>query len=97
MVFVTASGRPFDQSYINGVLHRSLERAGLPSIRVHDLRHTAATYLSGTGVHPKIVQDMLGHSSISLTIDTYRRSIPSLNKEAAASMDALMPMGQSST
>ncbi len=48
-----------------------LKRAGLPDIRFHDLRHTCATLLLTKGVHPKIVQKMLGHSTVSITLDTY--------------------------
>jgi integrase len=67
-----------------------LERAGLPRMRFHDLRHTAATLLLAQGVHPKIVQEMLGHSTISLTLDTYSHVIPGLQEEAAAKMEALL-------
>jgi integrase len=48
-----------------------LKKAGLPRIRFHDLRHTAATLMLQQGVNPKIVQEMLGHSQISMTLDTY--------------------------
>jgi integrase len=70
-------------------LHQALERAGLPRIRVHDLRHTAATLLLSQGVHPKVVQELLGHSSITLTLDTYSHVLPGLHADAAARMDAL--------
>ena len=50
---------------------QALAKAGLPRIRIHDLRHTAATQLLERGVHPKVVQEMLGHSTITLTLDTY--------------------------
>ena len=66
-----------------------LERAGLPRMRFHDLRHTAATLLLAQGVHPKIVQEMLGHASISLTLDTYSHVTPSLQAEAAEKMQAI--------
>ena len=67
-----------------------IERAGLPRMRFHDLPHTAATLLLAQGVHPKIVQEMLGHSTISLTLDTYSHVIPGLQAEAAEKMEALL-------
>ena len=67
-----------------------LKRAGLPMIRFHDLRHTAATLLLAQGVHPKIVQERLGHSQISLTLDTYSHILPGMGREAASKLDALL-------
>ena len=71
----------------------------MPRIRFHDLRHTAATLLLSQGVHPKIVQERLGHSQISLTLDTYSHVLPSMQKEAAEKLDALFakdpPSGRS--
>jgi integrase len=69
--------------------HRALSQAGLPRVRVHDLRHTAATHLLARGVHPKVVQDLLGHSTISLTLDTYSHVAPALHAQVAAHMDVL--------
>jgi integrase len=62
---------------------------GLPAIRLHDLRHSAATLLLAQGVHSRIVQDLLGHSTISLTLDVYSHVLPNLQKEAADKMDAI--------
>jgi integrase len=67
-----------------------LVEAGLPDIRFHDLRHTAATLLLTEGVHPKVVQEMLGHSQISLTLDTYSHTIPNMQTEAAEKMNTLL-------
>lgn len=50
---------------------RLLEKAGLPRVRFHDLRHTAATLMLGLGVHPKVASEMLGHSTITVTLDLY--------------------------
>ena len=55
----------------------------MPRIRIHDLRHSAATHLLTKGVYPKVVQDLLGHSTIAITLDTYSHVMPSLGKEAA--------------
>ncbi len=89
MVFCTRSGRPLAPNNIWRSLHRDLEKAGLPLVRVHDLRHTAATYLLSLGTHPKKVQELLGHSSILLTLDTYSHVLPSMHQEIAAQMDKL--------
>jgi integrase len=67
-----------------------LERAGLPSIRFHDLRHTCATLLLTKGVHPKIVSEMLGHSSIAITLDVYSHFIPGLGDAAASAMEDVL-------
>jgi len=63
-----------------------LMRAGLPDIRFHDLRHTCATLLLTKGVHPKIVSEMLGHSSVSITLDTYSHVLPGMQEVAATAM-----------
>jgi integrase len=57
-----------------------LKRAKLPQIRIHDLKHTAATLLLGKGVHPKIVQEMLEHSTITQTMDTYSHVLPDMQE-----------------
>jgi len=67
-----------------------LKEAGLPDIRVHDLRHSHASLLLASGINPKLVQEPLGHSSIALTLDTYSHVIPSLQEEVARKMDDLM-------
>jgi integrase len=65
--------------------------AGLPDrMRFHDLRHGAASLLLAQGVHPRVVMDMLGHSTIALTMNTYSHVIPDLQREAAAKMEALL-------
>ena len=67
-----------------------LKKAELPRMRFHDLRHTAATLLLVMGVHPKIVQETLGHSSISITLDTYSHVIPTLQSEAVGRLNTLL-------
>jgi len=67
-----------------------LDKAGLPHIRFHDLRHAAATLLLQQGVHPKVVSEMLGHSSIGLTLDTYSHVIPAMQQQAVAAMHTLL-------
>ena len=62
----------------------------LPQIRLHDLRHSHATHLLAAGVHPKIAQERLGHSSIAITMDTYSHAMPNMQADAAARIDAAM-------
>ena len=68
----------------SGLFVRQAKRAGLPPIRLHDLRHSVASILLTRGVHPKVVSEMLGHATIALTLDTYSHVIPSLQQEAAS-------------
>jgi len=67
-----------------------LQKAGLPYIRFHDLRHTCATLLLTKGVHPKVVQELLGHSSIGITLDTYSHVLPNMQGEAVRAMDEVL-------
>jgi integrase len=65
-----------------------LKCAGLPhSVRFHDLRHTCATLLLSKGVHPKLVQELLGHSNVSITLDTYSHVLPGMGNQAANAID----------
>jgi integrase len=83
----------FHQQYFKPLL----EKAGLPAIRFHDLRHTSATLLLSAGVHPKVVQERLGHSQISVTLDVYSHVLPTMQLEAAARLDAAMRSGTSNS
>jgi integrase len=91
LVFPNAIGKPMDAGNLQ---QRSfvplLRKAGLPRIRFHDLRHTAATLLLVQGVHVKVVSEMLGHSSIAITLDTYSHVLPDMQQDAAAAMDRLL-------
>jgi integrase len=66
-----------------------LRRVGLPRIRFHDLRHSAATLLLSEGVHPKIVSEMLGRSQIAVTLDLYSHVTPTMQRQAAEAMEAV--------
>jgi len=59
-----------------------LKKARLPDIRFHDLRHSSATLLLSLGVHPKVVQEILGHSHITMTLDIYSHVLPSMHQDA---------------
>lgn len=64
-----------------------LEKAGLPTIRFHDLRHTCATLLLSSNVNPKIVSEMLGHATIAITLDTYSHVLPNMQESAARALE----------
>jgi integrase len=69
-----------------------------PHIRFHDLRHTCATLLLSKAVHPKFVQELLGHATIAITLDTYSHFIPSMGDQTARAMqDALSPIDEALT
>jgi len=78
---------------LSSVWPRFLRRAGLPHVRFHDLRHGHATLMLMRGVHPKVVSERLGHSSIGITLDTYSHVLPGMQAEAAQAFDALFPTG----
>jgi integrase len=91
LVFANTLGRPIEASN----LHRSsfkplLLRAGLPDTRFHDLRHTCASLLFARNVHPKVVQEMLGHATISITLDLYSHMLPDMQRDAAKAMEAIL-------
>jgi len=67
-----------------------LKAAQLPAIRFHDLRHTAATLLLAQGVDPRTIMEILGHSQITLTLNTYAHVLPALQADAAAKLDAIL-------
>ena len=85
-VFPSSTGGPISPDSVNNMLHRVLKRAGLPSIRFHDLRHTFATLALQNGVDIKTVSGMLGHFSAGFTLDTYAHVTTSAQKEAAKTM-----------
>lgn len=88
-VFSNCYGGYKDANQLRLEFRRLLQVANLPLIRFHDLRHSAATILLGMGVHPKIVQELLGHSKINTTMDIYSHVLPSMQKEAMGKLDNL--------
>jgi integrase len=90
LVFPGPFGGPTDPSWSRQVFYAALEAAGIPRVRFHDLRHTAATLALMQGVHPKVVSDMLGHGTVGLTLDTYSHLLPAMHQQAAAAMDAIL-------
>jgi integrase len=91
LVFVSPIGTPLDPRNVSREFHAMLMAApSVPRIRFHDLRHTAATLLLAQGVDPRTIMETLGHSQISLTLNTYSHVLPALQHEAAAKMDAIL-------
>jgi integrase len=91
VIFSSEKGTPLSpENLVNRSFKPLLKRAELPEIRFHDLRHTCATLLLGRGVHPKIVQELLGHATIAMTLDTYSHYLPPMGDQASGAMgDAL--------
>ena len=88
LVFTDTRGGPIRKSnLIRREFKPLLRSAKLPDIRFHDLRHTAATLALSLDIHPKVVQERLGHSQISTTLDTYSHVVPTLQREAADRID----------
>jgi integrase len=81
LVFTREDGRPLHPREVTRAFTRHVLAAGLPVIRLHDLRHTHATLALAAGVHPKVVQERLGHANIAITLDTYSHAVPALERE----------------
>ncbi len=90
LVFTTPLGTAMDPRAATRDYQALLVLAELPSVRFHDLRHTAATLLLAQKVDPRTIMETLGHSQISLTLNTYSHVLPALQKDAAAKLDAVL-------
>jgi integrase len=88
-VFTTSIGTPMQPDTVTREFAKTLTEVKLPKVRFHDLRHSCATLLFSLGVHPKLVQERLGHSTFQLTMDTYSHMIPALRNEVADRMDEI--------
>jgi integrase len=89
LVFCREDGSPLWPRTFSRAFKRHAAAAGLPTIRLHDLRHGWATLALGAGVHPKLVQERLGHATIAITLDIYNRALPTMHEGAAAIVAAL--------
>ncbi len=84
LVFTAENGAALDPESVTRYFRQAVRRSMLPSIRLHDLRHTHATLALQAGIHPKVVSERLGHATVSITLDTYSHAIPAMQEEAAA-------------
>ena len=89
-VFPSPAGGPLSPDSVLHMLHRVLKRAGLPSLRFHDLRHTFATLALQNGVDVKTVSGMLGHFSAGFTLDTYAHVTTASQRQAAKTMGSIL-------
>jgi integrase len=90
LVFTRQDGRALHPEYVRRRFDGHISRAGLPRIRFHDLRHTHATLALQAGVHPKVVSERLGHTTVAMTLDIYSHAIPALQEDAAATIASLV-------
>lgn len=88
-VFVDEAGVEYHPHRFTKMFEKAVERAGVPKIRLHDTRHTMATLALEAGVHPKVVQEQLGHSTISVTLDTYSHVPQAVRRDSADKIASL--------
>jgi integrase len=85
-----ADGSRLKPDVVSLAFERLVRKSGLPRIRFHDLRHTHATLGLAAHVHPKVISERLGHSSITITLDPYSHAIPALGADAADRIAAIV-------
>lgn len=93
LVFASIFGGPVERKGLHDRWKRAIRQAELPDIRFHDLRHGCASLLLASGVPSRVVMDILGHSSIKTTMDTYSHVMPHLIGDAMATLDAVLGTG----
>ncbi len=89
LVVCTKNGNWVHPNNFRRAFKVTVEQLGLPKIRLHDLRHTHATFLMANKVNPKIIQERLGHKNVTVTLNTYSHVLPSMQLEAAGTFDEL--------
>jgi integrase len=98
MVFPTEVGTPLEPRNLLRHFKASLQKSGLPTtIRFHDLRHSCATFLIAQGVHPRVIMEILGHSQISVTMNTYAHVVPATQRQAIDGIAGLGLFGEPTT
>lgn len=90
LVFCLENGHPLDPNVLGRRFRKLVDKHGHPELRFHDLRHTCATLLLAAGVDAKKVQDIMGHESISTTLDIYGHVLPTMQKEAIQQLNEYM-------
>ena len=86
LIFSDFEGQPINPNTVTPAFNKIAKRAGM-KLRLHDLRHTHATLMLKSGVHPKIVSERLGHATVAFTLDTYSHVVPGLQEAAARAFD----------
>jgi integrase len=92
-LFAWFDGEPIRPDSLSQAFRRSAAACGFEGVRFHDTRHTHASLMLKAGVHPKVVSERLGHSSIAFTLDTYSHVLPGIQEAAAASFESVL-LGQ---
>lgn len=90
LVFTSRVGTPLEPRNLQRDFERILKLAKVPRVRFHDLRHSCASLLLAQGTQLRLIQEILGHSSIAMTADLYSHIAPTLMREAAEKMDAIL-------
>ena len=90
LIFCRVDGTPLHPERFSTQFCERVRQLGLPRIRLHDLRHGWATMALSTGVHPKVVQERLGHANIGITLDTYSHVTAGLHSDAAEKVAGLV-------
>lgn len=83
LVVTTVFGKPVHPKTLSWYFGRAVKKAGLPAIQLHDLRHSYATLALKAGIHPRVVQERLGHANVGITLDTYSHVTMPMQTEAA--------------
>ena len=96
LVFPNLSGGYLHPNHMGEKFRKLLKEAGLPDIHFHDLRHSAATILLCMGINIKVIQELLGHSDISVTLRTYSHLLPSMQQEVVDTWDGVFQKEKSS-
>jgi integrase len=94
LIFTREDGEALHPEVVSRFFRQAVKKTLLPTIRLHDLRHTHATLALKAGIHPKVVSERLGHATVSITLDTYSHAIPALQEEAAAVIAGLVFAGK---
>ena len=90
LIFPRPDGCPWPPDAFSTAFASLVRRSKLPHLRFHDLRHTHASQLLKRGVHPRVVSERLGHSTIAITLDTYSHVLPGLQRDAAMEIDTAL-------
>ena len=94
LVNASLEGTPIDPSNLRRNFNTLIEKANVPKIRFHDLRHTHASLMLQLGVNVKVISERLGHASTKITLDRYSHSLPTMQKEATTIFDRYIYKGE---